>query len=162
MERPSRSTVKIRVGQYQDGRDRIELRHFNDLKLAHPDSAVSPVSRPKLGRPPTSPSEVSKPTEESELVPKPPNRLSPTINKQPPLSSTGRVHAGNNSSASHATSTQESRVPPSAVPQQQLQPSRPVRSTRNPHPQYVDSFHRPWSASPSDIRRLNELISRGL
>ena len=194
LERPSRSTVKIRVGQYQDGRDRVEIRHFNDLKLAHPDSMASPVSRPKLGRPATSSSDPSIATEATP-VPKPPNRLLKTTSKQT-SGSTGRVSTGGAADASqqhdsHATSSsgrQHPTPPPEGgkiqtakaphpdyikkgpliteqmfdkwTPELLNLPQRPVRSTRNPQPYYVDSFHRPWSASKSDIRELNEWISR--
>ena len=143
--------MKIRVGQYQDGRDRFELRHFNDLKLAHPDSAASPVSRPKLGRPPTSSSEASKQTE-----------VTPTKGKED-----GR----NRFSGPDGPPP----LPPfPSHPPQQTNPrrensnatSRPVRTTRNPAPQYIDSVgiswstRRPWSASQSDIAALNQSISR--
>ena len=52
-ERVSRSVVKIEVGHYKDGRKRYELRHLNDVKLAHPKSMAAPAARPALGRPPT-------------------------------------------------------------------------------------------------------------
>ena len=43
-----------------------------------------------------------------------------------------------------------------------VSPARPVRSTRNPAPQYVDAVQwssvRPWSASPQEIAALNSAI----
>ena len=49
--RPSRSTVKLKVGTFKDGEDRFEIRHVNDLKFAHPDSLAAPIQRPRRGRP---------------------------------------------------------------------------------------------------------------
>ena len=44
--------------------------------------------------------------------------------------------------------------------------SRPVRSTRNPAPNYIDGIQwasvRPWSASTADIAYLNSQIGRGM
>ena len=62
---------------------------------------------------------------------------------------------GTHSLANHETSNQESRALPSSAneefqgvitgpPPAQAFNGRPVRSTRNPHPNYVDSF---WLAS---------------
>ena len=50
-ERLSRSTIKIEVGLFKNGEKRYEVRHLNDVRLAHPDSLAAPVHRPKLGRP---------------------------------------------------------------------------------------------------------------
>ena len=58
-ERLSRSTFKLEVGTYKDGTKRYEIRHANDLKLAHPKSLMAPTTRPNLGRPPTSSSEAT-------------------------------------------------------------------------------------------------------
>ena len=49
--RPSRSTVKLKVGTFKDGEGRFEIRHVNDLKFAHPDSLAAPIQRPRRGRP---------------------------------------------------------------------------------------------------------------
>ena len=50
-ERLSNSTVKIRVGYNVKGEPLYEVRHFNDLKLSHPNSNAAEASRPKRGRP---------------------------------------------------------------------------------------------------------------
>ena len=131
-------------------------------KLAHPDSLAAPAVRPKLGRPATSSS--SKLQSSTEETPRPANRFpqppaesssSPsTANKQ----AAGQVN-GTSPGASHATSILPERVLASEAdtgsaneefqgvitgppPAQAF--SRPVRSTRNPNPSYVDSF---WLAS---------------
>ena len=36
--------------------------------------------------------------------------------------------------------------------------SRPVRSTRNPNPIYVDAINRPWTASSGDIKWIQKSI----
>ena len=51
MREKRRSTVRIEVGHYKSGEKRYEIRHFNDLKIAHPDSLAAPAVRPALGRP---------------------------------------------------------------------------------------------------------------
>ena len=50
-ERLSNSTFKIRVGYNVKGDPLYEVRHLNDLKLAHPGSNTAEASRPKRGRP---------------------------------------------------------------------------------------------------------------
>ena len=50
-ERPSRSTVKIKVGLTPKGEPRYELRHWKDLRIAHMRPGTEVASRPKRGRP---------------------------------------------------------------------------------------------------------------
>ena len=50
-ERLSNSTFKIKVGENVRGEPIFEVRHLNDLKLAHPNSPVAEAQRPKKGRP---------------------------------------------------------------------------------------------------------------
>ena len=150
--------VKIEVRTYKDGTKRYEYRHLNDLKLAHPESLAAPAVRPKLGRPSvdtSSHSAVPKPTD-AQPSPAPSPFLSPRKeNKQTPSPSTGRDDA-KHGNISHETSI--STGPPSTPPF----PDRPVRSTRNPAPYYVDSIQlsslRPWSASQTEIDNLNRSI----
>ena len=51
-ERLSNSTIKIRVGQKNNGEPIYEVRHLNDIKLPHPESMIAPASRPRRGRKP--------------------------------------------------------------------------------------------------------------
>ena len=137
--RPSRSTVQIEVGNYKNGEKRYEIRHFNDLKLAHPDSLAAPAVRPALGRPAkaTAQSKGPSPTD-GQLSVTPKNRLSPTpsANRFPnptslPENATDQAEVNKRSATegniTHATSTQQSREPSRF---------RPVRTTRNPNPNY--------------------------
>ena len=171
-ERLSRSTVKLEVGIFKDGRKRYEIRHANDLKFAHPSSLAAPIQRPKLGRPPSSPEphpdtsgppDLQTSTEEDARIltdatnrfPDPPYSPPTTQSKQ---AVTGQRHA-TTSSYNHETSIQKRSERASAS-------DRPVRSTRNPSPQYVDavevcwSTKRPWSATQADIAALNDSIRR--
>ena len=173
-ERTSRSVWKIEVGMYKDGRKRYEFRHLNDLKPAHPKSLAAPAVRPKLGRPTSSPSEASRVTDANLLqdgrqnrFPKPTAEPSPSSfptaeNKQ----AADRVNSsGTLPGDSHATSTLTDRVPASIVdsglttgpPPVSAFPARPVRSTRNQNPYYVDSIA--WSATQSQLDHINNSIS---
>ena len=164
----SRSVWKIEVGDYKDGTKRYEYRHLNDLKFAHPNSLAAPAHRPKLGRPAatTSPSKSSTPTETTSTgatpLSRPTNRLSGVPN--PPVDHlTNRSKQTADGTAvmqSHETSSSKDEQP---APKKQdgQEPSRPVRSTRNPAPQYVDAISTfPWSASQSQIDFLNKEINR--
>ena len=152
VERLSRSTVKIEVGIYKNGEKRYEVRHLNDLRLAHPESLAAPISRPKLGRPSSS-SKTSNATEAKTPVPDSSNQLTDNRSKQTSTGGAGAV--GNNKNDNHETSNPNCRQPASAAD------ARPVRSTRNPSPSYVDAVQwspRPWSASPGEIAALNAAI----
>ena len=153
--RPSRSTVRIEVGLYKNGDKRYEIRHLNDLKLAHPDSLASPALRPALGRP----------SKQTEAQPSRNRVVAPSESDVPfpDPTSTGRVpdasgnkQVGIGPETSHATPPPEVGSPSSTAneefqgvitgppPAQAFSGGRPVRSTRNPNPQYVDSF---WVAA---------------
>ena len=155
--RPSRSTVKLEVGQFKSGEKRFEIRHLNDIKAAHPQSLAAPAQRPTLGRPPRSTAQAELPQatdgQPSDMtpVPNPSNQLTDNRSKQT-SSSTGRAPVASGSSNNHETSISD-RQSPASNP-------RPARSTRNPNPYYVDAWsHKPWSASQAEIAALNQSIS---
>ena len=164
VDRPSRSTVKIRVGQYKDGQGRFEVRHLNDLKLAHPDSMASPASRPALGRP----AATSASTDSSEATEeRTPEIRFPNLPARPPFCKQpvdSPVESDNNSN-------QDSNVGGKvSVGDSTRASSRPLRSTRNPNPAYVNGMWlgsspsspvaaSAWSASPEEIRLLNSSIN---
>ena len=173
-EKVSKSVLKLNVGSYKDGRIRYEYRHLNDLKPAHPKSMAAPAVRPKLGRPTSSSSDGQTSTEAttpeqtpSRQLPKPPPPSS-FQNKQAVGSSPAATNATTRF-GTHETSTPNDRVPASVSndglsgpPPIQPFSSRPVRSTRNPAPVYVDGIQwetlRPWSATSSEIEALNKSI----
>ena len=174
--RVSRSVLKLEVGQFKDGQKRFEYRHLNDIKFAHPKSLVAPHQRPKLGRPAgtsaqsngpslTDAQAVSNPSNPSNHFPNP-TAVALPVDMLPVNKQTSPV-GGNFQPTSHATSIQEDRQRSSAAASggpPSTQPfSRPVRTTRNQNPQYVDAMqwsHQPWSASPHEIASLNAAIGR--
>ena len=155
--RPSRSTVQLDVGTYKNGEKRLEIRHFNDLKLAHPDSPAGVTAvRPKLGRPSKTSVQPNGQRVTDQSEPSAPSNRFPSFPQPPILSSKQAAATGNtdnngtSSLPTHATSTSASRSPALTAneefegtitgPPPQPAFSRPVRSTRNPNPYYVDSF----------------------
>ena len=50
--RPSRSTIEIKIGLTKAGADRIELRHISDVKIAYLREDAVVAERAKRGRPP--------------------------------------------------------------------------------------------------------------
>ena len=175
VERPSWSTVKIDVGAFKSGERRYEIQHRNDIKVAHPKSLAAPAQRPTLGRPPqvqtsaqSDPSTSTDAQAETSLpFQKPSNQfLEPPLHQQAPGSKqTTAKSDGKSRHVNHATSTRQNRLsspdPPGIPP---FITTRPVRSTRNPDPIYVDGIQwsslRPWSASKTEISALNSLINK--
>ena len=146
------------MGSYKSGERRYEIRHFNDLKLAHPQSLAAPAERPKLGRPSRTsvrpegqtPTDVGDASAPSSFLPSKPvvddTPSFPELSRETALKNKQAV--GTNSNATHETSKQQFH-PPTANEEFQgviTGPppapafTRPARSTRNPHPHYVDSF----------------------
>ena len=131
-ERLSRSTFKIEVGRYHSGELRFEIRHANDLKLAHPKSMAAEAQRPKLGRPSSatvaSPSstELPQPEARPELIPSS-NNSPPS---DPPVEPVQLPSSSRPSNNNKQTPSNDSNVGG----------NRPVRSTRNKNPIYVDSL----------------------
>ena len=157
-EKLSRSTVKLEVGIFKDGRKRYEIRHANDLKFAHPKSLAAPILRPQVGRPSNvGTSDLGETPNTTDVIqnqfPEP-----PVENKQP-------VEVdGKSRSSSHATSNRAVHEPPSENQPGKIQTSNrlPARSTRNPNPLYVDAIQtrpaRAWSASDKDLEEINRSI----
>ena len=137
VSRPSRSTVVIQVGLTATGEPRHETRSWRDLKVAHVAPDTKEAHRPRRGRPKKNTSSLS----EAD---------STTENKQP----VAPAVTAEESATTDRLSTNNLNVG-----------GKPVRSTRNPNPSYVDeiSTSLPWSpipfqASESDIKELNRRI----
>ena len=129
MSRPSRSQVQVRVGSFVDGTPRLVTFNWQSCKPAHMRENAPEGSRPNIGRRPNPPT------------------VQTTLNENV-----------NNAADSVATSNQNSHETSSASCQQpSLRPAergkfkrdsspskpltrRPVRSTRNPAPTYVDAM----------------------
>ena len=152
----SRSTYKLEVGTFKDGTKRFEIRHANDLKLAHPKSLTAPVSRPTLGRPSASSSEEQLTAPEPSFLQKPSNQFGesePAFVSMDNAASTESKQTnfvGTSCEPTHATSIQQRPAPASTAneefegaitgPPPAPAFSRPARSTRNPNPYYVDGL----------------------
>ena len=145
--RVSRSTLQLEVGKFKNGEPRFEIRHINDLKFAHPESMAAPASRPALGRPAATSSskaipqstDAKKPVPEASHSVLAPNVVHGQTNVNKPTSSHLNVEGG------------------------KIQTSRPVRTTRNPAPQYVDEIRISpqqycWSPSVRELAEFNKAI----
>ena len=55
VERLGDSSLRIKVGEYADGRDRTEVRHWSSCYPMKPDSHLESTTRPALGRKPLDP-----------------------------------------------------------------------------------------------------------
>ena len=155
--RVSKSVLRLEVGCYKDGSKRFELRHLNDLKLAHPDSMAAPAVRPKLGRPSTSaklpsstdgtsdptPTSRQNPSDQFPFLPKQTNPPAPPVDTLP-------------SGRENSNGLNDTHTGPPAI--QAFRNSRPQRSSRNPNPKYVDAV---WSATESEIAAINLAITSG-
>ena len=140
VDRPSRSQVKIRVGFDVHNNPRYELRNWRDLKIAEIPEGAEEASRPKRGRPPKATSAQSK-------IAIPPDEP-------------GKTTSGHNKDDGEEQNNNKSEGG-------KIQTTRPLRSTRNPHPVYVDSITtnlstsatpRSWSASKEELAELNSAI----
>ena len=145
-DRLTNSTLKIEVGEYKNGEKRYEIRHINDLKFPHPNSLVAPARRPALGRP---------------------SRTSVTNAGQDNTNKNG----GSGTQATPPDRLSESKqttLPVETKPANFQTTDRPVRSTRNQNPSYVDAvtsnppqqpaFPSTWTASANDLEAINRSI----
>ena len=118
VNRPSRSQVEVQIGVYRDGEPRTLTYHWTSCKPAHMREGATEGCRPMLGRRPKA---VSGPDSTVDQV----NKL-----RGSPVT----VHAG-------SPPILTSQDPPNS--NEQISPvvsNRPVRSTRNSNPNYVDSL----------------------
>ena len=162
--KPSASTLKLVVGHYRDGRERSEIRHLNDVKLADPDSLAAPASRPALGRP----------SAQSEGR----NNTGLEVVQTPPVPDNRLIEVPNPTSTNGSKQTEpaeiQNKISDKTPEMSRLLEStaRPVRATRNQNPSYVDSMEisgpppypgfvnhsRSWSASQAELAAINASI----
>ena len=117
VSRPSRSTVQLRLGSYANGVPRLQEYHWSSCKVAHLRDGASDGQRPNLGRPRTKPD--------------PPARK-PSSDPPDSIDESGGVDQIQEAEpVLQEPTSSESSAPPGC-------PSRPIRSTRNPSPKYVD------------------------
>ena len=135
ISRPSRSQVQVRVGSFVDGRPRLSTFHWSSCKLAKVRDDFTEASRPNIGRKPnavtTSPANVPEPTNAS-------SSQSPTseVNKQNGAGSVDSERAKIQTSDRSITNASSFGCPEPSPPSR----VRPVRSSRNPNPAYVDAI----------------------
>ena len=160
VDRVSRSQVKIRVGFDVRNQPKYEIRNWRDLKICDPPEGEE-ASRPKRGRPPKNPQ-----TPATNLTSLPDASVRTEVEN-----SNDSVNKTGNSAKTRST---EIKTNP---PNIQIEGGkRPIRSTRNPMPAYIDSVTgpppnlgfpprapdwspEPWSASPLDLADLNHRIN---
>ena len=124
VSRPSRSTVKLRLGSYANGVPRLQEYHWSSCKVAHLRDGASDGQRPNLGRPRNKP---------DTLAEEPSSKPSDSIDES------GGVHENQEMGTVGPDSQEPPASEPSVTP---ACPSRPIRSTRNPSPRYVDALTR--------------------
>ena len=156
----------MEVGVFKSGEKRFEIRHINDIKVAHEKSWASPVHRSPLGRKPTSvPVDGSRSTEAT-----PSNQPEPAKNPSVDFPSHPPTQPANVNNAERGKIQNELNVQPARYPR---------RETRNPSPAYIDELlvvpasgpppftfaaptPKPWIASQQEIAEINRSINRGL
>ena len=111
VDRPSRSTIQVKIGAFANGDPRLLTFHWASCKIAHMRAGAPVGSRPTLGRPPKE-SSVPSPTEPTH-----------TANAIAPESS--------NTSPSSLSSDSKSE------PEKIKSHTRTIRSTRNKNPTYT-------------------------
>ena len=136
LSRPSRSTVEVKLGMFRNGEVRKAVYHWSLCKIAYLREEQADASRPALGRPRKAPSAVSEPASvQSDNVyfhygGVPPSAPS-TGRDTPPDTMDISAPNSNDVSRSEDLTVDLDNHNDAAVAQ-----SRPVRTTRNPHPNY--------------------------
>ena len=167
VSRPTRSTVKIRVGYHKDNSPRYEVRHWRDLKVGFRRPEAPEGQRPQLGRPPAKPTTTSGSEPATEVTE---NMLTRTSQADQPTASKEKINKSAQIVSPNSNGAKIQKPPnphgPVITKQMfdnadwptilQLPSQRPTRSTRNPNPLYVDSM---WTASEHDLEIINKSIN---
>ena len=131
LSRPSRSTVEVKIGMFRNGEVRKSVYHWTSCKVAYLRQDQPEAHRPPLGRRPKEPSSFSPSTSVSEPASNDTDNVYFSYGGVPPSAPpTGRVSAPNSNDVSLLD---ESENEPNVSEEVT---SRPVRITRNPHPNY--------------------------
>ena len=148
--RPSRSTIVLRIGSFVDGRPRLQEYNWNSCKIAHLRDDAPEAERPRLGRRPAAnaPAPADKPSIPSDF-----NRSASS--EGPDSTDANNEPQQTNTSGSQPVEPTLSGRPPHPdyikkgpiitqdmfkkwTPDLLNLPTRPVRSTRNANPRYID------------------------
>ena len=160
VDRPSDSTIKVKVGTFKSGVENIQLHHWQNAKPAMLREDFTEAQMVPRGRPSkktSSPSEGQKPTEASPQ-PSPPAEDIPSTG----LASSGRVLVNNKQKVNkqptrrserllnknHETSSIECRQPASSVPPGRENSNAPNRSSLF------------WSPNAAELAELNKSINK--
>ena len=112
-DRPTRSTLQVRLGSFVDGSPRLQVYNWESCKIAHLRPGAQEAERPKLGRPAAVPDAAPTPTSEG---PDPSEKQATRLSSRLITTETQAVSA----------------------PSRARNNTRPARSSRNQNPSYVD------------------------
>ena len=139
--RPTRTTVKVRVGSFADGTPRLQVFNWSLCKIAHMRSDAVEGARPNLGRRPD------------------PKTLQAKLSKN--ATKSNMADSDDTSTGSDDSSTGSKNKQTEDSSGAEIQTRRPIRSSRNSNPQYVDSM---WATcecgcgclwSPAELAAIN-------
>ena len=130
VSRPSPSQIEVRLGSYVNGSPRLQTFNWQSCKIAHMRENAVEVPRPKLGRPKKN-SAGSKKTVVEEEEPEP----YPSWSPRP-----GPMNCNYGPIITEEMLDQWGNIPESSPEPSDPASSRPVRSTRNKNPQYIDAI----------------------
>ena len=143
--RPSRSQVEVRLGSFVDGTPRLQTFHWNTLKVAHLRPDMTEASRPKLGRPTTRPSKGPDPTEVApDQTFKMADESNDATEKNKQICQPAKIQKPVNNKGPVITREMFDKWTPELLGLPNTTESasgRPVRSTRNPKPNYIDAIN---------------------
>ena len=130
VSRPSRSTIKVRIGSFANGQPRHLTLHWSSCKVANQRPGALLGSRPKLGRPSNKPATIANPNDQGSADSK--TLSTGETNKRQdrtrkPEQSLGPVIPGDLYEDLHPEVSQNFNQPV----------QRPIRQTRNPNPNYT-------------------------
>ena len=154
VDRPSHSTVKVKVGTFVNGADNVQLHHWSNLKPAEMRSDTPLAEMPKRGRPP----KVTVPTESKQSIgSEDVKKDAPTkVNKEPTRRSE-RIRNKN-----HETSSVERQdITPGGkiqIASTQITTAAELKIT-GPPPLPGFPTRKTWSASVSDLAAINKSIN---
>ena len=143
IDRPSRSTVRIKVGTFKSGEVRDLTYHWSSCKVAHLREGQQSAERPKLGRPKMSHTNTL--GDKNSLVASEIEDSAGAQNEssqQPPLVPDNNKREGAKIQTTLSTKHGPPSLPafnnPLANDHTESERFRPVRKTRNANPRYID------------------------
>ena len=120
--RPSRSQIEVKLGLYKDGRPRLLKFHWSSCKIAHLREGSQVATRPALGR---------RPAQSGG-----PDGTDNNVTLELPTETTSQTSLTDSDQLATSSETRSINVNKEPANFQTTE-SRPVRSSRNPKPDYV-------------------------